>query len=229
MKKQDDIGGYWTGWIVAYGLAAGLFIFVAWRGSYAQGLCAPAEIHCFRDWMSASGGWAALAAAIPTVLFLSRQVRDANRHHRHNMALALRRTRGKARFAKKLAESVRTYALSHQLRWEKRIATEEWTDNRFEITMPVEWISKAFRDVRLHGFLEEIDDDADLLSESVGDFFNLMADVLMQFADEGKSHKSISEAVAGFFKASVQRSENLIVIIDRYLAETDEILSEGGT
>ncbi|MGF6257337.1 hypothetical protein [Ensifer sp. LBL] len=40
------------------------------------------EEHCLREWVSAFGGWAAVAAAVPTVLFLAKQVADAEKFAR---------------------------------------------------------------------------------------------------------------------------------------------------
>jgi hypothetical protein len=48
---------------------------------------------CIREWLAATSGWAAVCAALPTVLYLSKQIRDADRHQRTNFAIQLRRQR----------------------------------------------------------------------------------------------------------------------------------------
>lgn len=48
---------------------------------------------CFREWLSATSGWAAVLAAIPTILYLSVQIRDADRHQRTDFAIQLRKHR----------------------------------------------------------------------------------------------------------------------------------------
>ncbi|MCQ1833511.1 hypothetical protein [Neorhizobium galegae] len=45
--------------------------------------------HCLREWVSALGAWAAVPAAVVTVIFLSRQVQEAARHHRQTVAVQL--------------------------------------------------------------------------------------------------------------------------------------------
>lgn len=48
-----------------------------------------ADEHCLREWISSLGGWAAVFVAVPTVLYLSRQVADADKHHRQLVGLQL--------------------------------------------------------------------------------------------------------------------------------------------
>lgn len=55
-------------------------------------LCRPDE-SCLREWLSATSGWAAVLAAIATILYLHAQVRDADRHQRTGFAIQLRKQR----------------------------------------------------------------------------------------------------------------------------------------
>ncbi|MGO7019250.1 hypothetical protein [Rhizobium leguminosarum] len=64
--------------------------------------CGPDSEHCLREWVSALGGWAAVGAAIPTVWFLSRQVRDAEKQHRTTVSI---QTRPTYMLAKKASET----------------------------------------------------------------------------------------------------------------------------
>ncbi|UDF29856.1 UNVERIFIED_ORG: hypothetical protein LHK14_00620 [Roseateles sp. XES5] len=50
-----------------------------------EAFCGPKSEQCLREWMSALSGWAAVAAAVPTIIFLSRQINDARLHHRENL------------------------------------------------------------------------------------------------------------------------------------------------
>ncbi|NTA46863.1 hypothetical protein G6L34_01990 [Agrobacterium tumefaciens] len=96
-KKQESLG-YWVGWFVAFGIAAVFFVYVVWQSPNLRALaCNKGETDCFRQWLSASGSWVALIAAVPTLIFLSRQIRDTDRHHRVSTALNLRRLRSIAR------------------------------------------------------------------------------------------------------------------------------------
>lgn len=69
MRKHWD---RW-GWVVGLAIVAIGFLRVFWG---REAFCEPNE-HCLREWVSALSGWAAVAAAVPTVFFLSRQVTDA--------------------------------------------------------------------------------------------------------------------------------------------------------
>lgn len=55
-------------------------------------LCSPHEA-CVREWIAATSGWAAALVALPTILYLSKQVRDADRHQRTGFAIQLRKQR----------------------------------------------------------------------------------------------------------------------------------------
>ncbi|ACM27547.1 hypothetical protein [Rhizobium rhizogenes] len=89
---------YYTGWIVAYCLTAGFFICLVLNGTFDRSLCtgAPDE-HCFRDWVSALGGWAALIIGAPTLFILWKQVADAGKGQLIAFRIQLRRTRTLAR------------------------------------------------------------------------------------------------------------------------------------
>ncbi|MHA7968093.1 hypothetical protein [Rhizobium sp. CAU 1783] len=76
---------------IAIALVAMIAGGVAWVDGM-EPLCLPGEA-CLREWISATSGWAAVIAAIPTILYLSKQVRDADRHQRTGFAIQLRRHR----------------------------------------------------------------------------------------------------------------------------------------
>ncbi len=99
MRKQWD---KW-GWAVAIAVC-GLVVFRAAWGRNA--FCGSDSEHCLREWVSALGGWAAVAAAVPTVLYLSHQVRDAQRHHDQSIAIQLRRTRALAHRTRRAASTL---------------------------------------------------------------------------------------------------------------------------
>ena len=91
-------------WIIS-GLIIGLValaVFLLLPGAALERLCEPDEV-CIREWAAATSGWAAVAAAIPTVLFLSKQVRDADRHQRTSFAIQLRRQQILAKWVQALA------------------------------------------------------------------------------------------------------------------------------
>ncbi|WP_349506880.1 hypothetical protein [Agrobacterium pusense] len=106
MKDKPDDLGYWAGWFAAFAIAAIFFIYIVWQNqTLRQIACDAGENDCFRQWMSALGGWAAMVVAIPTIIYLAKQVRDGDRHHRINAAFTHRRQR-------LLAASVSKYCIT---------------------------------------------------------------------------------------------------------------------
>ncbi|MDR7148044.1 hypothetical protein [Rhizobium sp. BE258] len=83
--KRLIIAGIFIGFALAFAL-------VIWYVGRAN-LCATETESCSREWVAALSGWAAVAAAVPTIVFLSKQVRDAERYHREGLRFELRRTR----------------------------------------------------------------------------------------------------------------------------------------
>lgn len=69
------------GFLIGIGVQQGAFL-----------VCTESDA-CVREWISATSGWAAVCAAVPTILYLSKQIRDADRHQRTNFAIQLRRHR----------------------------------------------------------------------------------------------------------------------------------------
>lgn len=85
-KKPNDDAGYYMGWYVAYGLFACFAIYFFWQVKSVD-FCVDDDKHCFRDWVSATGSWAAIPAAAITVIFLSKQIANSERHHRESLQL----------------------------------------------------------------------------------------------------------------------------------------------
>lgn len=89
MRKHWD---RW-GWVIP----VVVFATVILRAALGRDAFCSANEHCFREWFSALGNWSAFAVAIPTLLYLSQQIKDANTHHQKSAALPLRRLRSLAR------------------------------------------------------------------------------------------------------------------------------------
>ncbi|MGF9564138.1 hypothetical protein AAIH70_11545 [Neorhizobium sp. BT27B] len=102
-KHFDD----W-GWAVALGIIALIFLRLLFG---REPFCGPEE-HCFREWVSATGSWAAIPAAIITVWYLSKQVSTAERHHRnlillqssHNLQVAIAVRNGSRNISKAISQ-----------------------------------------------------------------------------------------------------------------------------
>ncbi|MGE6783068.1 hypothetical protein ACQKGL_11180 [Ensifer adhaerens] len=47
-----------------------------------EAFCSSEQEHCLREWISATSGWFAVFAAFVTILYLARQIDDANTQHR---------------------------------------------------------------------------------------------------------------------------------------------------
>ncbi|MQB09690.1 hypothetical protein DXT96_07455 [Agrobacterium sp. ICMP 6402] len=94
------------GWIVAVAIIAVGFLRLMWG---REAFCGEDTEHCFREWVSALGGWAAVAAAVPTIFYLSRQVKDAEKHQRTNFAIQLRRQRILAQHIQNVGNEARLF------------------------------------------------------------------------------------------------------------------------
>nr|WP_155755835.1 hypothetical protein [Rhizobium leguminosarum] len=68
--------------------------------------------------MSALGGWVAVGAAIPTVWFLSRQVRDAEKQHRTMVSIQTRPTYMLAKKAAETSANIRVQCEETLGRWQ---------------------------------------------------------------------------------------------------------------
>lgn len=76
------------GWVIA----AGIFVIGFLRVLYGrEPFCGdgPGEEHCAREWFAALSGWAAVAAAVPTIISLRKQIAEANRHQLENVEISL--------------------------------------------------------------------------------------------------------------------------------------------
>jgi len=84
MKIRELFDRY--GWIIA---ALALVIVVIGAVYGRPAFCATDEEHCLREWISSLSGWATVLVAVPTIIFLQRQISDANRHQRENIEISL--------------------------------------------------------------------------------------------------------------------------------------------
>ncbi|OCJ03545.1 hypothetical protein A6U86_31010 [Rhizobium sp. AC27/96] len=84
MKKHWDR----YGWIICILLLLLFFLPLVWSSS---SFCRNADSDCLRNWISATGSWAALFAAIPTIFYLSRQVQAAMKANENSAKIQLRR------------------------------------------------------------------------------------------------------------------------------------------
>ncbi|PCD64969.1 hypothetical protein [Rhizobium phaseoli] len=107
--------GRW-GWIIALVVIVMGFLRLLYG---REPFCASGpDEHCLREWTSALGGWAAVAAAIPTVWFLSRQVRDAEKHHRTTVGIQTRPTYMLAKKAAETSANIKAQCEETLARWQ---------------------------------------------------------------------------------------------------------------
>lgn len=106
MRNDKDMG-----WLVAYGLAAALLIITILNSELVEAAaCAADDKHCLRDWVAALSGWAAVIAAVPTVVFLSRQVAIAQRQAQDTFKVDLRRSLALAESTHRAARELITWS-----------------------------------------------------------------------------------------------------------------------
>jgi hypothetical protein len=115
MSKRDSDWTYWTGWFAAFALMAAFFLICLFLGWFDRPVCVTGESNtvCFREWMSATGGWSALPIAAISVLFLTRQIKGSEDYNRRMLAFSHQPTRSTA--VKAMASGVRTFAQANDL------------------------------------------------------------------------------------------------------------------
>lgn len=153
MKK---INAAWSlyGWI-AVGLALIGYLVVVWHGPQFQELvCADGGKDCFREWVSALGGWAAVGAAIPTVFYLSRQVTDADRHNIMTFQITLRRSQALAKQTLRCLEDINRTLLVIDQVWETVPPYPEFLN---QYTHDIEALISLLEKAPFQRFEEEID------------------------------------------------------------------------
>ncbi|QFY62804.1 hypothetical protein FZ934_20840 (plasmid) [Rhizobium grahamii] len=139
-----------TLWIIAALLCVAAAIAVAFfaGADTLTLLCNPSE-SCAREWIAATSGWAAVLAAVPTILYLSRQVRDADLHQRTGFAIQLRKHRILAARTARIA-----YVVLGEMDKEEKTHAE--TDMRYWDKEMINGLLHHLRDGTISAFESEI-------------------------------------------------------------------------
>lgn len=147
MRKHWDTWG----WIVPVAIIAiGFLRAILGRDAF----CGDNTDQCFREWVSALGGWAAVAAAIPTVFYLSKQVKDAERANLVTFRIALRRNEALAKQTLRSIQDVQLACIFATNIWKKPPAHPAFL-NQFKNDMDA--LAKALQDAPFQRFEDEID------------------------------------------------------------------------
>ncbi len=178
--KQDWT--YWSGWIAFYSLTALLFIFVTVRSDWAYSLiCRPNENHCLREWISATGGWAALLAAVPTIHFLRKQITDSDRHHKEALKYQFRSLRNIALEAFGAADEARGNAWAIARAWDPGKNTfDPREQEEGEILREVAFLRQQYEDPIFKLFEREIDVPPNMKVEQIVERFDALADTIRE-------------------------------------------------
>ncbi|WP_069061263.1 hypothetical protein [Sinorhizobium sp. RAC02] len=111
MKFLDKDLGYWMGWGLAWVMASALLAYLAARTVFVDEACTGAVgEHCLREWISALSGVLAVIAAVPTILYLSKQVRVASAQAQDGFRLELRGLLALAHAARSAADELQAMA-----------------------------------------------------------------------------------------------------------------------
>lgn len=137
-------------WFLAaiVGGAASFAVGVFAGGNSLSTICSSGE-SCVREWIAATSGWAAVFAAVPTILYLSKQVRDADRHQRTGFAIQLRRHRILAARTARIA-----YVVLDEM--DKQEVAHAETDMRHWDKEMMDGLLHHLRDVTISAFETEI-------------------------------------------------------------------------
>ncbi|MGF6257336.1 hypothetical protein [Ensifer sp. LBL] len=102
-----DIRKHWDRWI--WLIPAAVIVIVWLRLLFAERPFCSADPNenCFREWISALGGWVAIFVAVPTIAYLAKQVGDAERFSRANVRLQTLPALEHAKHVKSLATKLK--------------------------------------------------------------------------------------------------------------------------
>lgn len=131
-----DFRKHWDRWL--WMVPAAFILLAAARLSFGrEPFCAAGDDeHCLREWVSALGGWAAVAAAVPTVLFLSKQVSDAERFARITIRMGTVPSIEHAKHIRRLAEHLKK-VVENSIHKLQQMPSADGSKDRFTITVCV--------------------------------------------------------------------------------------------
>lgn len=171
-NRPDRDASHLLGWICAGGLLLAFSVYLLWSGPGKAWLCSENDQACAREWLAALSGWAAVVAAAPTVYFLNKQIRDANRHHIETLMLQLQPT-----FA--LAKRVMEHAFRVQMLAQHIITIADSEPQTGELaTMQMEQVLKPFERLQNRMDSRDFDDfEAGVGSEQPGALQSLREEI----------------------------------------------------
>ena len=182
------------GFLIGMGAQQGAFV-----------VCAETEA-CVREWISATSGWAAFCAAVLTILYLSKQIRDADRHQRTNFAIQLRRHRLLAMGVAQLA-----YVVLGQIELAlSKVAEGEAPDIRDWNKELIQELMRHLRGTNLQSFEDEI-----AFPVSIG-AYGMALIVERGYAGDNVTSFASPDLVKAYF-------ENVARQAEEFLAETRKI------
>ena len=143
--------------VIAFVLPATVVLLWLSPAIHATTLC-KADDPCIREWVSALSGWVAVAAAIPTIFYLDKQVRIANKANSNNAKIALRKTLSITRRAYNQAMMAESTLDILKAQREKILANGNGLDQKRQLILSMlGTIHRTFIDQVFDRFEEEVD------------------------------------------------------------------------
>lgn len=186
------------GWLAATIIIACVLTFAVLG---RETVCGPSSEQCVREWVAALGGWAAVAAAIPTVLFLQKQISDADRHKRAEFSIQLRRQRI-------LAESVRQKAYESLLLLDM-ISKDKPSVMSWDNQITYRLVAKLREDENIKAFEREIAHPKIMSAKVTGDF------LYRSMSGEAGDGDVAPEVVRDFFNNLAKQAEDFLAEVKK--------------
>ncbi|MBX4992857.1 hypothetical protein ABID08_002024 [Rhizobium binae] len=218
MQKHWDSWG----WAATAILVIGAYVGVMYGGASLfsrDTWCYGADDECLREWMSALGGWVAVVVAVPTIIYLSKQVRAAEKHHRTTIGIQARPTYMLAQKAAETSVNIRNQIASKGELWEIN-----------NIPSDVEFKKQAIK--RL-GFLKDLVDRTEFIRiQSEIEVTYMRHEQLLKSIDESidklkerytRLEISPSEAVIGCSANSMQYLDQVKDVCDRFIRDFERM------
>lgn len=192
--------------IGALALTAGSTLWLSLRNSTdVYVFCNPDEA-CVREWLAATSGWAAVIAALLTIFYLSKQIRDTDRHQKTAFMISLRKQRVLATRTAQIA-GIALLEIEKQEREHANADIRSWDRET------VEGLIHHLRDTTISSFQSEIDHPQS---------FNAWAtSVVLEraYAGLGPTVQTAPELARRFFKDLASQADDFLADIEAITGE----------
>jgi len=200
------------GWLLTLAILTIVVLCLAWG---RDALCGGPGEQCFREWLSALGGWIAVAIGFPTLYILAKQISDANEHHRDIMEQEKRKQRLLANNAKHQVNA----ALFYVGRLQDSLNEESDFDRIVGVTAAYRQIKQIVNSQELTIF--ELNNEIPFQSDRLfmQEFADRQLSILEELAQRGFQNKIFT-----MDETTIRNTQGMIEISNTYLRRLSDFI-----